>query len=83
MRDDPYPARYYGRWIDEPSMTTAVAHLPVQTSPLQQSLSRLLIMVLTIYLLFAAFFIFTVSSYASPLGSATTPCIETATLATR
>jgi hypothetical protein len=81
MRDDPYPARYYGPWIDEPAMTTTVARLPYQTSPLPQALSRLLIIVLTLYLLFAAFFIFTVSSYAAPLGGATTPCIETATLA--
>ena len=83
MRDDPYPARYYGPWIDEPAMTTTVARLSYQPSLLPQSLSRLLIIVLTAYLLFAAFFIFSISSYAAPLGGTTTPCIETATLATQ
>ena len=83
MRDDPYPARYYGRQVDEPFMTTVVTNLPYEASPLQPSLTRLLLILLTVYLLCAAFFIFTVSSYAAPLGGTTTPCIETATLATQ
>ncbi len=89
MREDPYPARFYGRLVDEPFMTTritsgmntSIATLPAQTAPLQQPLARTLFILLTLYLFCAIFFIFTVYSYAAPLGSMTTGCVETAALA--
>ena len=95
MRDDPYPARFYGRQIDEPLLTNSLAALiPHQNSDsplfsLQKPLERVFLVFMTLYLVCALFFIFAVSSYAAPLGSATIPsamaagCIELATIATR
>ncbi|MCC6455021.1 MAG: hypothetical protein IT328_08775 [Caldilineaceae bacterium] len=88
MRDDPYPARFYGRLMDEPFSTSMAATLPQHDhaySTLQllpQPLPRLLLLLLTLYLCCAIFLIFTVTSYAAPLSS-TPGCIETATLAVR
>jgi hypothetical protein len=88
MRDDPYPARFYGRLIDEPFSTSMAATLPhhdhAHPSPqlLPQPLPRVVLLLLTLYLCCAIFLIFTVTSYAAPLGN-TTGCIETATLAAR
>jgi hypothetical protein len=94
MREDPYPARFYGRLVDEPftasgiqsgshsGVHTGITTLPAQTDSLQQSLTRTLFILLTLYLFCAIFFIFTVSSYAAPSGSMSTSCVETAALAT-
>ncbi len=94
MRDDPYPARYYGRQIDEPFGNDMLAPLPyvhqdLMHFPFQQPLARLLLLLMTLYLGCALFLIFTVSSYAAPLGSGTIPslhaleCVETAAVAVR
>jgi hypothetical protein len=84
MRDDPYPARFYGRLMDEPFSTSMAATLPQHdhASPSPQLLPRVVLLLLTLYLCCAIFLIFTVTSYAAPLGS-TTGCIETAALAAR
>ena len=92
MRDDPYPARFYGRQMDEPFLTDLIATSPPNHSetlpyPTNRPLTRLLLLLMALYLCCALFFIFAVSSYAAPLGSATThsqmagSCIEAATLA--
>jgi hypothetical protein len=94
MRDDPYPARYYGRQIDEPFTSKMAAATPFESSditllPFQQPLTRLLLLLMTLYLCCALFLIFAVSSYAAPLGSATISsslaagCVETSTVAAR
>jgi hypothetical protein len=84
MRDDPYPARFYGRLIDEPLSTGIAATLPQHDHAysVPQPLPRVLLLLLTLYLCCAIFLIFTVTSYAAPLGS-TTGCIETAALVAR
>lgn len=77
MRDDPYPALFYGRQVDEPSpsdMVTTMAHdnsqVTIAPSPnLCRACSLLLLM--TLYLGCALFLIFAVTSYAAPLGNAT------------
>jgi hypothetical protein len=91
MRDDPYPARFYGRQVDEPFMSDMLATLPHdgQTSALQRPLQRLVLLLLTLYLGCAIFLLLTVTSYAAPLGSATifspaqVACVESATVAAR
>jgi hypothetical protein len=91
MRDDPYPARFYGRQVDEPFMSDMLATLPYDSHApsLQQPLQRLVLLLLTLYLGCAIFLILTVTSYAAPLGSATifspaeVVCIESATVAAR
>lgn len=91
MRDDPYPARFYGRQVDEPYMSDMLATLPNdgQASILQLPLQRLVLLLLTLYLGCAIFLILTVTSYAAPLGSATifspaqAACVESATIAAR
>ena len=91
MRDDPYPARFYGRQIDEPMLTGSMAVIPLQNSDNHllphKPLERLFLFLMTLYLCCALFFIFAVNSYAAPLGSVTTTpqmaagCVESATLA--
>lgn len=90
MRDDPYPARFYGRLMDEPVFTEMAAVLPGQNPAnaiFQQPFPRVLLLLMTLYLCFAFFLIFAVTSYAAPLGNATlfpshaAPCIETAAIA--
>jgi hypothetical protein len=92
MRDDPYPARFYGRQIDEPFLTEVFATLPGESSdnstmPFPQPLPRVLLLLMTLYVCCALFLIFAVTSYAAPLGSATiyspmaASCVETATIA--
>jgi hypothetical protein len=91
MRDDPYPARFYGRQVDEPffsgvraSMSGNIVPNNIEAAvvPFQQPLSRLLLLLMTIYLFCALFLIFTVSSYAAPAANASSSsqvaatCIE-------
>jgi hypothetical protein len=84
MRDSPYPARFFGRLVDEPVFHAAPDSLQhaATIAPLQPPLSRLLLLLMTLYLCCALFLIFTVSSYAAPMGNATwlspaaEPCIE-------
>jgi hypothetical protein len=80
MRDDPYPARFYGRQIDEPYFSQFAVSLSADHTdasrlalhqPLHQPLHRVLLLLMTIYLGGALFLIFAVSSYAAPLESAT------------
>ena len=79
MRDDPYPARLYGRPVDEPFLSELIAALPYDNSTnltkntdiFPSSLPRLLLLLMALYLCCALFLIFAVSSYAAPLGSAT------------
>ena len=89
MRDDPYPARFYGRQVDEPFLSEMIAILPTDANtatahPLQQPLSRVLLLLMTLYLCCALFLIFAVTTYAAPIGSGylssevATACIETA-----
>jgi hypothetical protein len=77
MREDPYPARFYGRQVDEPFLSEVLASLPNNHEsaivPFQQPLPRVFLLLMTLYLCCALFLIFTVSSYAAPLGSATIP----------
>lgn len=89
MRDDPYPARFYGRHVDEPfsyEMATTLPH-DADLFSLQQPLPRLLLLLMTLYLACALFLIFAVTSYAAPLGNATissqmaASCVESATIA--
>jgi hypothetical protein len=89
MRDDPYPARFYGRQIDEPYYYDVAATLPADTDllSLQQPMPRFLLLLMSLYLACALFLIFAVTSYAAPLGSATISsqmaanCVESATIA--
>jgi hypothetical protein len=92
MRDDPYPARFYGRQIDEPFLSDLVALAPADQSDnavftLPLPLPRVLLLLMTLYLCCALFLIFAVTSYAAPLGSATissqndASCVESATVA--
>jgi hypothetical protein len=91
MREDPYPARFHGRQIDEPFSGGLLAPLPTGTQsamlPFPQPLSRILLLLLTLYLCCAFALIFAVSSYAAPLGNAIIPsqvaegCAETVTVA--
>jgi hypothetical protein len=94
MRDDPYPARYYGRQFDEPFADKMAAAITYDTAdpalfPFQQPLARVLLILMTFYFACALFLIFTVSSYAAPLGNGTmssplaAECVETATIAAR
>ncbi len=94
MRDDPYPARFYGRHVDESFLRDAATTLPFDDSnnsifPFPQSLQRVLLLLMTLYLGCALFLIFAVTSYAAPLGSATidsqmaVSCVETATTSVR
>ena len=91
MRDDPYPARFYGRQVDEPFLSDLVTTLPghAATLPLPQPAPRILLLLMMAYLGCALFLIFTVSSYAAPLGSATMAspiaafCAETDAIAAR
>jgi hypothetical protein len=89
MRDDPYPARFYGRQVDEPFLSEMITILPSDANtatahPLQQPLSRVLLLLMTLYLCCALFLIFAVTSYAAPLGSGilsselAAPCVDTA-----
>ena len=76
MRDDPYPARFYGRLVDEPAFSEMAATLPHDETltaifPLHQRTHRILLLLLMLYLGCALFLIFTVSSYAAPLGGVT------------
>jgi hypothetical protein len=84
MRDDPYPARFYGRQVDEPFMSEMLAALPQHDHaiPLPQPLPRVLLILLTLYLCCAIFLIFSVTSYAAPMGSVET-CVEAAIAAVR
>lgn len=83
MREDPYPARFYGRLVDEPFSTDMAVTLPLHAhTSFPQPLPRLMLLLLTLYLCCAIFLIFTVTVYAAPLGSST-GCIETATIAAR
>lgn len=76
MRDDPYPARFYGRHVDEPFLSEMLA-LPASDRAenasviFPQPLPRVLLLLMTLYLCCALFLIFAVTSYAAPLGSAT------------
>jgi hypothetical protein len=92
MRENPYPARFYGRQIDEPFLTDVFATLPGEngdssTLPFPQPLPRVLLLLMTLYVCCAFFLIFAVTSYAAPLGSATisspvaASCVESATIA--
>jgi hypothetical protein len=89
MRDEPYPARFYGRQVDEPFYTEMATTLPHDADflSLQQPLPRLLLLLMTLYLACALFLIFAVTSYAAPLGSATissqvaASCVESANVA--
>lgn len=90
MRDDPYPARFYGRLLDEPftgATTLSLPHDGAETFPFQHPLSRVLLLLMTLYLCFALLLIFVVSSYAAPSESATmspphsAECVETAAVA--
>ena len=92
MRDDPYPARFYGRLVDEPFLSNTVALSPTSQSDsaiftLPQTLPRVLLLLMTLYLCCALFLIFAVTSYAAPLGNATIPseiaagCVESTTAA--
>ena len=84
MREDPYPARYYGRIVDEPFQPGMANSLPfdAELTPFHQPLPRILLLLMTLYLACALFLIFAVTSYAAPLGSATissqlaAPCVE-------
>lgn len=91
MRDDPYPARFYGRQIDEPFDSGATTMLVYDEAsplfnPLRQPLHRLLLLMM-LYLCCALFVLFTATSYAAPLGSVTMPtaaadpCFESVALA--
>lgn len=90
MRDDPYPARFDGRQVDEPFLSDLVAVLPshAETLPIPQPLRRVLLLLMMVYLCCALFLIYTVSSYAAPLGSATmaspsAACVEPNAIAAR
>ena len=98
MRDDPYPARdyahYYERLSDKSfadTMAGALSHDSAELSlfPAQQPLARVLLILMTLYFACALFLIFTVSSYAAPLGNGTissplaVECVESATIAAR
>lgn len=89
MRDDPYPARFYGRQVDEPYLSDMVTTLAydnsqVSIAPFPQPLPRVLLLLMTLYLCCALFLIFAVTSYAAPLGNATihsqfaATCVESA-----
>ena len=76
MRDDPYPARYDGRQIDEPFASTVTLslsshHADALTVSLRHPFHRVILIFMMLYLLCALFLIFTVSSYAAPQESAT------------
>jgi hypothetical protein len=76
MRDDPYPARFYGRLVDEPALNEMALAMPHDDSlaaifPLHHHTHRILLLLLMIYLGCALFLIFTVSSYAAPLENVT------------
>jgi hypothetical protein len=94
MRDDPYPARFYGRQVDEPFLSDMVTSMAYDNShatisPFPQPLPRVLLLLMMLYLCCALFLIFAVTSYAAPLGSATissqlaASCVEAASLAAR
>jgi hypothetical protein len=94
MRDDPYPARFYGRQFDEPLFGATASLPPIEpldgsAFTIPQPLIRLLLLLMTLYLCCALFLIFAVTSYAAPLGSATifsqtaASCVESATVAAR
>lgn len=69
MREDPYPARYYARLADEPIVTAA--DLPLSPLQLRPQTKRLLLILLTLYLLAAIFLMSTAVSYAAPSTAAT------------
>lgn len=101
MRDDPYPTRFYTRQVDQPFLGALVAPMPRELDPLslQKPLPNLALLLMAIYLCCALFLIFTVTSYAGSLESATitsdiatthvltscidTTCIDVATVAAR
>ena len=85
MREEPYPARFYGRQLDEFFMSESIMPSSTETPFSLQPLHRVLLLLMTFYLCCALFLIFVVTSYAAPLESATissqiaASCVEAAT----
>jgi hypothetical protein len=71
MREEPYPARFYGRQFDEFFMNESIMPSPTETPFSLQPLHRVLLLLMTFYLCCALFLIFVVTSYAAPLENAT------------